>query len=135
MNNRVTAVLLLALSILLSACASKPPAPSTWIGRSTTDIVKQWGDPVETRINDRGNKVLVFTRVGVHYLTKYQDDDRSTYGRPTGSDPILGLEDTGVYGYAARCTTFFEFEDDVAINWHWEGKLCSRIYSGYRAPP
>lgn len=132
MNNRATPVILLVLSILLSACESLPPVPSTWIGRSATDIVSRWGDPVETLTNDRGKKVLVFTRVGGFDLRKDEEGDNSTYGRPTRSDTILGLEDTGRYRYQGRCIAYFEFEDDIATGWYWEGKLCSRLYSGYR---
>ncbi|WP_237216381.1 hypothetical protein [Falsiroseomonas oryziterrae] len=121
---------LLALPLLLAACATEPPAPApaTWIGRSEADLVSQLGVPHRLLETD-GRRFLAYDGPGgtVPFVTPSLGFGYGSvsggWGRASGFGTGLGLT-FGPGASTGPCTTTFEVRDARVIGATRQGPGC-----------
>ena len=123
--------------VLLTACASAPPAPESWLGATEAEILARFGKPSAELINDDNNRVIVFTAASTLMFGSGEPcDGFSEDACRLKGNLVLNQEDTGVRAIVARCSVFFEMNAGVASKWTWGGRLCNRVFdSTFRRQP
>ena len=113
--------------IFLSGCASTTPIPEAWIGHTEEELVSSWGPPHRQVVLDDGSTTFVYEGSLSIYYRKHSESELATLGRPNNSDPILGLEDSGIRGFRNACRIMYNIFQSRVRAWQWEGKMCARI--------
>jgi|NGEPerStandDraft_6_1074524.scaffolds.fasta_scaffold62433_2 hypothetical protein len=101
MKRFVCLALLIALCGYSVGCASLNPstAMQQWNGRTSQQLILQWGPPMRSTTDGAGGEVLVYE-----------------YWRPRQFVPYVGW----IGGYSAS-RMFYVNSDGVIYNWRWQG--------------
>lgn len=115
------------LTLFLTACATTAGYERTlqsWIGKSETELVRQWGVPRGV-YESGGIRFLTYSRSGQGYFPGVAPTYQTTMiGRTAYTQPIGGMPPMVI---SRRCDTTFEVAGGVVTSWRWEGNACKAI--------
>jgi len=119
-------ILLTLLVLILSSCAAMNKEAyekklKTWVGKSETHLVSQWGVPGSVyELN--GNKFLTWTQSSSTTMPGTQPTYKTTMIYGTAHTTAIG--GSSPYTINFHCKTTMTIRNNVVQAWRWEGNSC-----------
>ena len=117
-------IILAIFLVILTGCATSAKYNAildSWMGKDVNNLVNSWGYPQNSFKAPNGNTVYVYGHSGSYTMPTQTNTTHNVVGNTVYSNS----QTTGGQTLNFWCRTFIEAnEQNIIVNWRWEGNNC-----------